>query len=113
AGGASYTGGNWANQDVTVTYTVTDERSGPAATYPLISGLPDGVTPVLTAGALSSTAAATLTAETSGVTLNASCFDNSANAATSLSFGPIKIDRTAPTGTGSAIAGGSPYPAGR
>jgi hypothetical protein len=103
---SAYTPNTWTNQSVTVTFTCTDNLSGPVVsgpTNPVISGIPAaGSTLTYTQpNALTSVGTVTLTANTpvGGVTLNASCQDLAGNNATPASFGPILIDTTPPTVT--------------
>ena len=107
---APYAAGSWTNKDVTVTYTCTDNLAGPLGSHPVIADLPVGVTPVIAqVSALISTATATLTAETSGITLHASCSDNATNAGDALPFGPIMIDKTPPVITIASPTDGATY----
>jgi hypothetical protein len=104
---STYAPGTWTNQSVTVTLTCTDNLSGPVVTgspNPIITGIPPlGSTLTYTQpSALTSVATVTLTANTPGTTLNASCQDLAGNNAQAVSFGPIKIDTTPPTVTGTA-----------
>ncbi|MBX6370190.1 MAG: HYR domain-containing protein [Rhodospirillales bacterium] len=88
--GAAYTAGTWTNADVVVAFACTDADSGVA----------------------SAPAPVTVSGEGSGQTASASCTDLVGNTAT-VSFGPIDIDRTAPTVTASATtADGALYTAG-
>ncbi|HET7891238.1 MAG TPA: PxKF domain-containing protein [Candidatus Sulfotelmatobacter sp.] len=106
---STYTPNTWTNQSVTVTFTCTDNLSGPVVTgitNPIITGIP-AVGSTLSysqPNALTSTATVTLTANTAvgGATLNASCQDLAGNNATPVSFGPILIDTTPPTVTATA-----------
>ena len=109
-----YAPGTWTSQNVTVTFTCSDNFSGPGAVYPVINGLPAGVIAVVTQlDPLTSMAAATLTAETSGTTLTGSCIDNASNAVSApTAFGPIMIDKTPPVLSVGATAGQAPYIAG-
>ena len=114
-----YTAGTWTNQDVTVTFSCSDNLSGPLVagniTNPIITGLPaSGATVAYqNPDTLHSTALVTLTAETTaaGVTLTANCQDTAGNNATSKMFGPVLIDKTPPTVTGFANIGSSNGPA--
>lgn len=112
AGGNPYTTGTWTNQNVVVTFTCSDNLSGPLVTTvptiitnPIITGLPASGVSVNYSQSDSrhSTAVVTLTAETtaSGVTLHANCQDFAGNNATQVDFGPVLIDKTPPTVTGS------------
>jgi hypothetical protein len=101
--------GTWTNQSVTVTFTCTDNLSGPVVTgtpNPIITGVPPlGLTlAYMQPNALTSVATVTLTANTSvpGTTLSASCQDLAGNNAQPQSFGPILIDTTPPTVTATA-----------
>ena len=80
AGGNPYTVDTWSNQTITVTFSCAD---------PVSNGISSGV------AAGNPTGNKTLTAETSGTTVNGSCMDQAGNSAI-LSFGPVKIDKTAP-----------------
>ena len=97
-----YSAGVWTNQNVTVTYACADNASPLSVNSGLAAGSPTG--------------SQTFTQETpiAGTSASGSCSDNAGNIATNapLSFGPVKIDKTAPTVTGSATAGGNPYTAG-
>jgi hypothetical protein len=77
-----YTAGTWTNKSVRVTFTCTDTGGSGKATD-TASGNTD------------------VTAETtsSGTTVNSggSCTDNAGNSAAAASFGPVKVDKTAPT----------------
>ena len=79
---SAYTADTWTNKSVRVTFTCTDTGGSGKATD-TASGNTD------------------VTAETtaSGTTVNSSgtCTDNAGNAAAGASFGPIKIDKTAPS----------------
>jgi hypothetical protein len=85
--GNTYVADTWTNKSVRVTFTCTDTGGSGKATD-TASGNTD------------------VTAETSasGTTVNSSgtCTDNAGNTAAGASFGPIKIDKTAPTITASA-----------
>jgi hypothetical protein len=78
----AYTANTWTNKSVRVTFTCTDSGGSGKATD-TASGDTD------------------VTAETtsSGTTVNSSgtCTDNAGNSAAGASFGPIKIDKTAPS----------------
>jgi hypothetical protein len=118
--GKTYTGGQWTNQNVMVTFSCSDNLSGPLVingiTNPMITGLPPmGATVAYQQpDKLHSIATVTLTAETTGVTLTANCQDFAGNNAQQQSFGPVLIDKTPPVVTGTATAGPSnaPYSAG-
>jgi hypothetical protein len=117
---STYTPGTWTNQSVTVTFTCTDNLSGPVVAgspNPIITGIPPlGATLTYTQpNALTSVATVTLTAETSGTTLHSTCQDLAGNNAQPVSFGPIQIDTTPPTVTATAnlnSSGGPAYTAG-
>jgi len=109
-----YTPGTWTNGSVTVTFTCTDNLSGPAGTpNPIITGIPLlGATLTYTQpNALTSVASVTLTAETPGTTLNSTCQDLAGNSAQPVSFGPIQIDMTPPTVTATGHLNSSNGPA--
>jgi hypothetical protein len=113
---STYTPGTWTNQSVTVTFTCTDNLSGPVISgsqNPIITGIPlVGSTLTYTQpNPLTSVATATLTANTPGATLNASCQDLAGNNAQQVSFGPIQIDTTPPTVTATANLNSSTGPA--
>jgi hypothetical protein len=98
---SNYTAGTWTNQNVAVTFTCSDNLSGPlvttGVTNPIISGIPaSGATLSYSQNGLSSTATVSLTAETASTTLSASCQDFAGNNATVVQFGPIMIDKTPP-----------------
>src|SRR5215211_2248160 len=80
----AYTAGTWTNKSVRVTFTCSD-TGGSGKSTDTASGNTD------------------FTAETtsSGTTVNSSgtCTDDAGNSAAAASFGPIKIDKTAPTVT--------------
>jgi hypothetical protein len=84
---AAYTAGDWTNKDVRVTFTCADTGG---------SGLP-GTSGNDVQNFTTETDASGVTATTSGTT----CVDNAGNTAAAANFGPIKIDRTNPTITGS------------
>jgi hypothetical protein len=106
---STYTQNTWTNQSVTVTFTCTDNLSGPVVsglTNPIITGIPP-VGSTLTyshPNGVTSVASVTLTADTpmAGATLNASCQDLAGNNALPAVFGPILIDTTPPTLTATA-----------
>jgi hypothetical protein len=85
----TYTAGDWTNKDVRVTFTCVDNTggSGPSVTS-VPQTLPD------------------FTTETSGATatFTGTCVDNAGNTAAASNFGPIKIDKSAPTNV--AFVGG-------
>ena len=103
---SAYTPNTWTNQSVTVIFTCTDNLSGPAASNPIITGIPAAGSTLTYSqpNALTSTATVTLTANTTlaGATLSASCQDLAGNSAPPVSFGPILIDTTPPTVTATA-----------
>jgi hypothetical protein len=72
-----YTGGTWTNQNVTVSFSCTDDRSGVA------------------------TVSSPVTFSTEGANQSASgtCTDKAGNAATPVAFGSIDIDKTPPAAT--------------
>src|SRR5215207_1740851 len=82
----TYTADTWTNKDVRVTFTCADNTGG--------SGL--------TAG--SADQVKNFTTETSSTTasIDGTCADNAGNTAAASDFGPIKIDKTAPTVTADA-----------
>jgi hypothetical protein len=97
ADSTAYSAGTWTNQAVTVTFTCADPGPGES-----------GIDTNTVTGA-------TVSSETSGqtVTNTGNCSDNAGNSADSATFGPIKIDKTAPLITASATtADGKPYTAG-
>jgi hypothetical protein len=113
---STYTPGTWTNQSVTVNFTCTDNLSGPviAGTQnPIITGLPPlGATVTYSQpGNLASMATVTLTAETAGTTLNATCQDLAGKSAIPVAFGPIQIDITPPTVTATANLNSATGPA--
>lgn len=102
---STYTPNVWTNQSVVVTFTCSDNLSGPAANNPVITGNPStGWTVSYTQSNLTSVATVTVSGNTpvSGTTLNASCQDLAGNNAQPASFGPILIDTTPPTITATA-----------
>lgn len=110
-GGNAYTPTMWTNQNVIVTFSCSDNLSGPLVTNgitnPIITGLPAmGATVTYQQpDTLHSIATVTLTAETttSGATLAANCQDFAGNNAQQQMFGPVLIDKTPPTLTFGAI----------
>ncbi|HEX5194406.1 MAG TPA: PxKF domain-containing protein, partial [Solirubrobacteraceae bacterium] len=89
ADGRPYTAGTWTNQNVTVSFTCTDEQGG--------SGVDQVSGPV------------TVSDQTAGKTVDGSCSDNAGNTS-HVSFGPIQIDKTKPVITASeTTADGQPY----
>src|SRR5215204_2908982 len=82
----TYTADTWTNKDVRVTFTCADNTGG--------SGL--------TAG--SADQVKNFTTETSSTTasFDGTCADNAGNTAAASDFGPMKIDKTAPTVTADA-----------
>jgi hypothetical protein len=93
--GAAYTAGDWTRFDVKVAFACTDGLSGVAT-----DSVPDET--VSTEGT------------TALVTSTGDCIDEAGNEADPASFGPIMIDKTAPTLTASATSppGGAAYTAG-
>ena len=93
-GGAAYVANTWASQNVQVDFTCTDNAGG--------SGL-----------ATNTVAGQTISTEgtTPSVSNGGTCVDNAGNAADAVSFGPIMLDKTAPTLTASATSppGGPAY----
>jgi VCBS repeat-containing protein len=85
--GEPYTAGTWTNRDVTIQFECSDESATVAC--------PDDVT----------------VADEGLTTIERTATDGSGNSA-STSFGPIRIDKTAPTIVASATAGGRSYVAG-
>ena len=81
-GAASYTAGDWTNQDVRVTFTCADTGG---------SGLTSG----------SGNQNHDFTTETNAIglmaTFTGTCADEAGNTASASNFGPVKIDKTAPT----------------
>lgn len=115
---STYAPNTWTNQNVIVQFTCADNLSGPfisgGVTNPIISGIPAaGATLTYSQqGALTSIATVTLTAETQGTTLTANCQDFAGNNAIQAQFGPIKIDKTPPALSATAVAGLNQYTAG-
>lgn len=102
---STYTPNVWTNQSVVVTFSCSDNLSGPAANNPVITGNPStGWTVSYTQSNLTSIATVTVSGDTplAGTTLNASCQDLAGNSAQPASFGPILIDMTPPTITATA-----------
>ena len=87
--GSAYTAGTWTKHDVVVSYDCTDALSGP-------TGDP---------------ANDTVSTESATGSASGTCTDNAGNSATA-TFSPIKIDKTAPVASASAISNGSAYTAG-
>lgn len=83
ADGKPYTGGIWTNQNVTVTFTCTDTLSGVAMV----------------------TSPVTISTEGANQSASGTCTDKAGNAATPVTFGGIKIDKTPPTTTFTAMPG--------
>jgi hypothetical protein len=85
-GATNYLANTWTNKDVRVTFTCADNTGG--------SGLTVG-----SAGQVK-----TFTTDTSGTTasFDGTCADKAGNTAADSDFGPIKIDKTAPTVTADA-----------
>lgn len=98
ADATAYSAGTWTNQSVTVAFSCADNAGG--------SGL--ATANPIPGGGTQSTDTAT-GSFTSGV-----CVDNAGNAADAVTFGPVKVDKTAPLISASAAAppGGSAYVAG-
>jgi hypothetical protein len=82
ADGTTYTAGTWANQSVTVQFTCADVTSKVASCSPNQTFSSDGVTD----------------------NVEGTAQDNADNSAT-ISFGPVKVDKTRPTVTYSGNAG--------
>jgi hypothetical protein len=91
SGGSAYSAGTWTNQDVVVSYACSDALSGVAAS----AGDEDD----------------TVSAESASGSASGTCLDEAGNSA-SASFSPIKIDKTDPSVSASAVSGGSEYLAG-
>jgi len=113
---STYTPGTWTNQSVVVTFTCTDNLSGPVVAgspNPIITGVPTVGSTLIYAqpNALTSVATITLAANTAGTTLNASCQDLAGNSAQPASFGPIQIDTTPPNVTATANLNSTTGPA--
>jgi hypothetical protein len=96
-GGAAYTAGAWANQNVQVSFTCADNVGG------------SGIATNTVAGQTVSTEGVTASVSNTGT-----CTDNAGNTANTTSFGPIWIDKTKPTIAASATSppGGAGYTAG-
>jgi hypothetical protein len=81
--GNTYVANTWTNQSVRVTFTCTDTGGSGKATDTTATGNTD------------------VTADTplAGTTVNSAgtCTDNAGNTAAATSFGPVKVDKTAPT----------------
>jgi hypothetical protein len=114
---STYTPSVWTNQSVVVTFTCTDNLSGPViapSQNPIITGNPSTGWSVsyTQPNSLTSVATVTLTANTpeAGTTLNASCQDLAGNNAPPVSFGPVLIDTTPPSVTATANLGSSNGP---
>jgi hypothetical protein len=95
--GAAYAAGDWTRFNVKVAFDCQDPLSGigPGGdTVPDVTVTDEGTT--------------------ASVSSTGSCIDRAGNVADGASFGPIKIDKTAPTLTASAKSppGGAAYPAG-
>jgi hypothetical protein len=95
-GAVAYGENSWTNQDVKVSFSCSDNAGG--------SGVAAG-----------SPSPASQTFDTEGVhTASSSCTDAAGNPAVAGSFGPVKIDKTAPVISGSAVTlpGDDAYSAG-
>src|SRR5439155_877560 len=93
ADNSAYSAGTWTNQNVTVAYSCSDGGS-------------------VASGVASTSADDSFSSETAGANATGSCSDNAGNS-DSVTFGPIKIDKTKPTVTASAKkADNSAYSAG-
>ncbi|MDO8691595.1 MAG: hypothetical protein Q7R39_16600 [Dehalococcoidia bacterium] len=77
AGGAAYAGDTWTNKDVAVSFTSTGDVG------------------LVQSGGVTCAGSTTLTGETAGTSVPGTCTDAAGNVA-STSFGPVKIDKTAP-----------------
>lgn len=106
---STYTPNVWTNQSVVVTFTCTDNLSGPLVTpmqNPIITGNPSTGWSVsyMQPNSLTSVATVTLTGDTpvAGTNLSASCQDLAGKNAAPASFGPVLIDTTSPTVTATA-----------
>jgi hypothetical protein len=82
--GSAYLADTWTNKDVRVSFSCSDSGGSGKATD-TASGHTD------------------VTATTASVSSSGECTDNAGNSAAGASFGPVKIDKTAPTITASAI----------
>jgi hypothetical protein len=85
-----YTADTWTNQSVRVTYTCADTGGSS-----------------LTAGSGNQVVSYTTDTNTSSA-FSGTCVDNAGHTATATSFGPVKIDKTKPTISGSAVKGDAP-----
>jgi hypothetical protein len=92
---STYTAGTWTNQSVTVTFSCADSGGSGIDTNTVGGG-------------------GTQSAETAtgSFTNTGTCSDTAGNVATPVTFGPIKIDKTAPVISSSAVANALPYTAG-
>jgi hypothetical protein len=99
-GTVSYTSGSATNQNVTVTFSCSDARSGVATLV--------GTTGSANTQSGTNPLSVTVTSSGDGQSVTGTCTDNAGNQ-TSSTFGGIDITRTAPTITAHASAGGAPY----
>ena len=99
ADSTAYVSGTWTNQTVTVTYACSDALSGVGGLSLSTTGT--GGSPIITSLGLGASMI-TISGETSGLTVMGACTDVAGNL-TTVSFGPVMIDKTAPTISVSAI----------
>jgi hypothetical protein len=97
SGGGAYTAGTWTNQSVTVSFSCAEAGS-----------VQSGIATNTVGGG------GTQSSETSNgsFTNTGTCTDAAGNAADSVTFSPIKIDKTKPVISATATAGASAYTAG-